>query len=303
MTVNHAASIHARLLARARVDGEDFNLLLTRFALERLLFRLSVSRHVPNFLLKGALLFALWYDQSHRPTRDADLLGFGPDDSDTLAAVFHDVCDIVADDGMVFDSETVAVAAIRDENEYGGLRVTLTGRLGNARIPIQIDIGFGDAVTPAPERITYPVLIADFPAPELRAYPVYTVVAEKYQAMVMLGMANSRMKDFFDLYVIAKTTALEGTILVQAIAATFERRRSALPVNAKAIALTKAFWGDKVKQTQWEAFLKRNRLDSLSFDLVAESLTAFLMPPTRALLEGVPFTASWQPGGPWRTTP
>lgn len=160
MTVNLAASIHARLLARARVEGQDFTLLLTRFALERLLFRLSVSRHALNFLLKGALLFALWYDQPHRPTRDVDLLGFGPDDADTLAAVFHDVCDIVADDGMVFDGETVAVATIRDENEYGGLRVTLTGRLGNARIPIQIDIGFGDAVTPAPERITYPVLIA-----------------------------------------------------------------------------------------------------------------------------------------------
>lgn len=303
MTANLAASIHARLLARARTSGEDFNLLLTRLALERLLFRLSVSRHAFNFLLKGALLFALWYDQPYRPTRDADLLGFGPDDADALAAVFRDVCDIIADDGMVFDGETVKVATIRDENEYGGLRVTLIGRLGNARIPVQVDIGFGDAVTPAPERITYPVLIADFPAPELRAYPVYTVVAEKYQAMVMLGMANSRMKDFFDLYVIAKTTPFDGAILARAIAATFQRRQSALPENAEAIALTKAFWGDKGKQTQWQAFLKRNRLDSLSFESVAESLSAFLVPPTKALLEGVPFAASWQPGGPWRMTP
>lgn len=303
MTANLAASIHARLLARARSRGEDFNLLLTRFALERLLFRLSVSRHSSRFLLKGALLFALWHDQPYRPTRDADLLGFGPDDADTLAAVFREVCDIAADDGMVFDGETIEVATIRDENEYGGLRVTLTGRLGNARIPSQFDIGFGDAVTPAPERIIYPVLIADFPAPKLRAYPVYTVVAEKYQAMAMLGMVNSRMKDFFDLYVIAKSTAFEGAILARAIAATFERRRSTLPENAKAIALTEAFWGDKVKQTQWEAFLKRNRLDSLSLNLVAESLSAFLVPPTRALLEDVPFVASWQPGGPWQTTP
>lgn len=295
---NLPASVHARLLTRARASGEDFNLLLTRFGLERLLYRLSVSRHADNFLLKGALLFALWYDQPHRATRDADLLGYGADDAATLISVFRDICAIDESDGIAFDVDSVSASTIRDDNEYGGIRVTLLGRIGNARIPIQVDIGFGDAVTPAPEQITYPVLIKDFPAPELRACPIYTVVAEKYQAMVMLGMANSRMKDFYDLYVIARTAALDGSLLAQAIAATFERRRTDLPEGA-AIPLTDSFFKDVRKNDQWTAFLKRNRLEPIPLSSVIATLAEFLVPPTGAIVEDSTFSRIWRAAGPW----
>ena len=202
MSSHLSASILARLLAKTR--GDDYSLLLNRFALERLLFRISRSPHADRFLLKGALLFALWYDDPHRPTRDADLLGFGPDDADKLVATFRDIAAMDLGDGMVFDPESVRANAIREDNTYGGTRIHLLGRIGSARCALQIDVGYGDAVTPAAETVTFPTLLQDFQAPVLRVYPVYTVIAEKYQAMVMLGQANSRMKDFYDLAVIGQ---------------------------------------------------------------------------------------------------
>jgi hypothetical protein len=179
MSVDRSASVLARLLNRAKARGEDYNLLLNRFVLERLLYRLSMSNHANSFLLKGAMLFALWYDTPHRPTRDADLLGFGPADPDTLRETFRELCAIDADDGVRFDQGSVAIAAIREDNVYGGLRVALRASIGNARLTVQVDVGFGDAVTPAPEQIVYPTLLDDLDAPRLRAYPIYTVIAEK----------------------------------------------------------------------------------------------------------------------------
>ena len=240
MTGNLSASILSRLLNLAKQRGDDYSLLLNRFALERLLARVSTSLHADRFLLKGALLFALWYDTPHRPTRDADLLGFGPDDEANLIATFREVAAMELGDGILFDPESVKADAIREDNTYGGTRIALVARIGSARCALQIDVGFGDAVTPGPQTVAYPTLLGDFESPTLRVYPVYSVISEKYQAMVMLGQANSRMKDFFDLAVIARRTELNGATLATAIAATFARRQTALPTE-RPMALTKQF--------------------------------------------------------------
>lgn len=260
MSRNLAASIRARLKQRADAAKQDFNLTLTHYGLERLLYRLSISAHAPNYLLKGALLFSLWYDLPHRPTRDADLLGFGPDDIDSAVATFREICQIAVEDGIAFDPASVKGAVIRKEAGYGGVRIDLQAKLDGARIALQVDIGFGDAVTPAPEAISYPVLLDDLPAPQLRAYPKYTVVAEKFHAICLLGMTNTRMKDYFDLWVLLGENTLDQAKLRRAIEATFNRRKMAMPTSLPA-GLSDAFAADTIKQAQWNAFLKKNRLD------------------------------------------
>ena len=273
MSKNRAASIRARLKNRSDAAKQDFNLTLTHYGLERLLYRLSVSRHAPNFLLKGALLFKLWYDVPHRPTRDADLLGYGPDDIDSVAAVFRDVCVIGVDDGIAFEPRSVKTAEIRKEAGYGGVRVELRATLDGAQLSLQIDIGFGDVVTPAPEQVSYPVLLDDLPAPKLRAYPKYTVVAEKFQALCALGMANSRMKDYFDLWMLLRDRDLDDVELVRAIQATFTRRRTALPEGAPA-GLSDAFATDAGKLTQWRAFVTKNKLNPIALGELVQVLRA-----------------------------
>lgn len=294
MSGNLSASILARLLTLARQRGDDYSLLLNRFAMERLLTRVSISPHADRFLLKGALLFALWYDTPHRPTRDADLLGFGPDDKANLVATFREVAAMDLGDGIVFDPASVKADAIREDNDYGGTRVTLLARIGSARCALQIDVGFGDAVTPGPQTATLPTLLSDFPAPTLRVYPVYTVIAEKYQAMVMLGQANSRMKDFFDLAVIARRTELDGGTLAAAIAATFARRQTALPTE-RPLALTEGFSGDAAKLRQWQAFLNKNRMEAAGLSETVALLDDLLWPPTQVAAAGSQATATWRP--------
>ena len=248
MSRNLAASVRARLKQHADATKQDFNLTLTHYGLERLLYRLSVSEHASNFLLKGALLFTLWYDVAHRPTRDADLLGFGPDDVDTAVKTFRQICLTPAEDGVVFDPDSVKGAVIRKEAGYGGVRIDIQAKLDGARIALQVDIGFGDAVTPAPQAISYPVLLEDFPAPQLRAYPKYTVVAEKFHAVCLLGLANTRMKDYFDLWVLLDDTTLDPSEVRRAIEATFERRKMPMPTTVP-VGFTDAFAGDVTKQT------------------------------------------------------
>ena len=294
MTGNLSASILARLLTLAKKRGDDYSLLLNRFALERLLARVSTSPHADRFLLKGALLFALWYDTPHRPTRDADLLGFGPDDEANLIATFREVATMDLGDGIVFDPESVKADAIREDNTYGGTRITLVAHIGSARCALQIDVGFGDVVTPRPQTVTYPTLLGDFPAPTLRVYPVYTVIAEKYQAMVMLGRANSRMKDFFDLAVIAQRTELDGATLAAAIAATFARRQTALPTE-RPLALTKEFSDDAAKLRQWQAFLNKNRIVAASLGDTVALLDDLLWPPAVVAATDRQATATWRP--------
>ena len=256
---NLPASIRARLKQRADATRQDFNLTLTHYGLERLLYRLSISQYADRYLLKGALLFSLWYDQPHRPTRDVDLLGYGPDDVETAVATFREISQIAVDDGIVFDPASVAGSVIRKEAGYGGVRVDLRATLDGARIALQVDIGFGDVVTPAPEPIHYPVLLDDLPAPRLRAYPKYTVVAEKLHAICLLGMTNSRMKDYFDLWVLLTEEDLAPDELRRAVEATFARRRLAMPADLP-IGLSDAFARDPIKQRQWAAFFKKNGL-------------------------------------------
>jgi hypothetical protein len=263
MSRNLAASIRARLKQRADARKQDFNLILTHYGLERLLYRLSISPLAGNYLLKGALLFSLWYDRPHRPTRDADLLGFGPDDIDSAVAAFREICAMEVEDGIAFDLSSVKGSVIRKEAGYGGVRIDLLAKLDGARITLQVDIGFGDAVTPAPELVSYPVLLEDQPAPQLRSYPKYTVVAEKFHAVCLLGMANTRMKDYFDLWVLLTEGALESTELRRAIDATFARRQLQVPDTTPS-GLSDAFARDAVKTAQWIAFLKKNRLQALN---------------------------------------
>jgi hypothetical protein len=259
MSGNLPASVRARLKTHADATKQDFNLVLTYFGLERLLYRLSVSPAAGNYLLKGALLFSLWYDQPGRPTRDADLLAFGPDDVETSIRVFRELCAIDAKDGIYFDPDSVKANEIRKEAGYGGVRVNMTGFLDGARISLQIDIGFGDAVTPGPETVQYPVLIKDMPAPQLRAYPKYTVIAEKFHAICLLGMANTRMKDYFDLMILLAESEIDPALLVKAVGATFERRKLGIPRTVPA-GLSEAFANDNAKQRQWSAFLGKSRL-------------------------------------------
>jgi len=294
VSANLPASILARLLTLAKQRGDDYSLLLNRFALERLLLRISTSPHANRFLLKGALLFALWYDEPHRPTRDADLLGFGADDEANLIATFRDIAAMEVGDGIVFDLESVKADAIREGNTYGGTRITLVARIGSTRCALQIDVGFGDAVTPEPQTIAYPTLLKDFQAPTLRAYPVYTVIAEKYQAMVMLGQANSRMKDFYDLAVIARRSELDGATLAAALAATFARRQTALP-SERPLALTSQFSQDPAKRRQWQAFLNKNRITAGSLTDTVGLLNLLLWPPTEVATANSQTTATWRP--------
>jgi hypothetical protein len=275
MTANRAASIRARLKQHADASKQDFNLILTRYGLERLLYRLSVSDQAENFLLKGALLFQLWYGHPHRPTHDADLLGFGASDVPALVSIFRAVTAIAVDDGIVFDPESATGAEIRKDASYGGVRVDLRATLAGARIALQVDIGFGDAVTPAAQTVHYPTLIADVPAPTLRAYPKATAVAEKAHAITVLGMTNSRMKDFFDLWVLLHDETIDRSELRRAIAATFYRRQTALPVSTP-MGLSSDFADDATKQLQWQAFLKRNKLDALELSTVLEFIRARL---------------------------
>ena len=272
---NVAASVRARLLNRAKESGSDYGLMLTKYALERLLYRLSVSQWSDAFLLKGALLFDLWFDQPHRPTRDIDLLGFGSSEVDDVAAVFRDVCALACEDGMTFDATTVRAAGIRKEANYAGVRVTLLGILDGARCAIQIDVGYGDAITPEPEQVSFPVLLEDMAAPVIRAYPAYTVVAEKYQAMVSLGMANTRLKDYFDLWVLAKHVPFDSKLLQQAIAATFARRGTPMPQELP-LGLSDAFTQDSIKIQQWKAFLGKNKLQAPPLDELVSELRPLL---------------------------
>ncbi|MFO3233482.1 nucleotidyl transferase AbiEii/AbiGii toxin family protein [Legionella pneumophila serogroup 5] len=260
MTKNIGESVRSRLKNIAVKEGSDFNAVLTRYGLERLLYRIGESEYSNQFLLKGALLFNLWYDMPHRPTKDVDLLGFGDNDLAYIKQTFSKICSIFADDGISFLSESVTVDTIKKDGGYTGARVELFGELAKAKIKIQIDIGYGDAVTPGPIDAHYPVLLSDLPAPKIRTYPIYTVIAEKLHAIALLGMANSRLKDYLDLYVLLGNEQIDNQILAKAIQATFNRRGMDLP-EALPIGLTDEFANDPSRESMWKAFLRKNELE------------------------------------------
>jgi predicted nucleotidyltransferase component of viral defense system len=273
-----AASVKARLQNVAAKRGDEFNLVLTRYGIERLLFRLSRSPHADRFLVKGAMLFLVWDDKTHRPTRDLDLLGLGKMEKAELDRIFREIAATrVPDDGLIFDPDSVQSDAIREANAYGGTRVRLMGKLGHARIPMQIDVGAGDAVTPAPERAVFPVLL-DFPAPHVRVYPIYTVVAEKFEAVVKLGAANTRMKDFYDLWFLSQRFEFDREILRRAVEATLARRQTDLSLAL--VPFSDEFASDATKQSQWFAFHRRNSLSGASdqFSEVMALLRKFFTP-------------------------
>jgi hypothetical protein len=301
---NIAASVKDRLRNLARERGEENQDLLIRYATERLLYRLSLSPYCERFILKGARLFELWTGEAHRPTRDIDFLGYGNPALAELIPLFQDLCrqPVPTDDGLVFPSERVTGAPARQDQEYQGASLKLIAQLGSAEIHLQIDFGFGGIITPGAQSAELPVLL-DLPPPRLLVYPRETVVAEKLQAMVSLGIANSRMKDFYDIWYLANRFDFDGDPLSRAIAATFQRRQTELP-SSLPMALTPEFCEDRDKQTQWNAFVRRSKLTGSGTLLpdVVEVIRLFLMPPLLAARSGEQFVSSWLANtGTWQT--
>lgn len=300
-TTNIAASVRQKLTNIVNQTGDDPHAIWTRYAIERLLYRLSVSEFADEFVLKGAVLLMVWSGEPHRPTLDLDLLGQGVDSDERMTGIFQQLCRMrVEDDGLVFDEPSIRVAPIREQQEYHGRRVNLVARLGKARIPVQVDIGFGDVVTPRPELIEFPTLLGQ-PAPHVRACPQPTVIAEKFHAMVVLGIANSRMKDFYDLQILAGRFAFDGAMLVQAMKATFRRRKTNIP-TVTPLALTDEFGHDRTKAVQWNAFLNRSGLGQPALDLsgVLGGLRGFLIPVMCAAAGQSAAPGRWPAGGPWQ---
>jgi predicted nucleotidyltransferase component of viral defense system len=294
-----ARSVQVKLARHAKLIGVDPNLVLTRYALERFLYRLSLSPHSDRFVLKGALLLIVWLGETIRPTRDVDLLGFGDLSDNLILHMFREVCSVeVAPDAMRYEADSMQIELIRLEDAYGGRRVTLVATLGKARIRLQIDIGIGDVVTPAPAWLDYPSLL-DLPKPRVRVYTPETVVAEKFHAMVILGLRNSRMRDFFDVDALARLTEFDGETVSAAVRATFDRRNTQLPASTP-IALSAAFHEDREKRIQWGAF--RTRISGGGPEMlheVTERLALFLLPVLDASRDNTSFPFKWQPGGPW----
>ena len=254
--------------------------MLTNYVLERLLYRLSQSKHRNRFILKGAMLLTKWFEDPLRPTRDLDFLAVGNDDQQEMMNIFQEVCAVPFDDGVVFDSDSIQIDRIREETEYGGLRITANATVDTAQIRIVIDIAFGDSVEPGLQEMDLPVLL-DFPAPHLRAYAQETVIAEKFQAMVMLGRANSRMKDLYDVWVLSRNFEFKGDRLPRAIAATFARRKTEIPFEIPD-ALTGAFAEDPAKVQQWNSFIADVAFQPGPLADVIKDLAAFLMPRATA---------------------
>jgi len=298
MVRNVPASVKQQLLNLSRARGWNFNLLLVRYANERLLYRISQSPYADQLVLKGAFLFIYWGGEAHRPTRDIDLLGYGLEDAATMKQVFRDIClTPVVDDGLRFDADNIRVRPIQEGQEQHGYRVQLTAYLGKGRIPLQVDVGAGDVVTPGPETIEFPTLLDAFPAPQLKAYPQEVAIAEKTHAMIDKGLKNSRMKDFYDLWALSQHFAYDGRRLTAALRNTFTAK--GLSVPAHILPLSPAFAEDEEKQRQWRAFVGRNELDAPVWPEIIARLRDFLEPPLQAVREGASFDASWEPGGPW----
>lgn len=296
---NIAHSVHQRLLNQARESGRPFNEILQYYAMERFLYRLAKSRYAQQFILKGALMFVVWKAPRSRPTMDIDLLGRASNSPNDAAALFKDVCNQeVEPDGLTFDAKTVKAEATTEDADYAGVRVRIRGRLGNARVSLQIDIGFADVLIPGPTDIDYPTIL-DLPAPHLRGYSRESTVAEKFEAMTKLGILNSRMKDFYDIWLLATHFDFDGKTLAKAISETFSNRGTDL--QSRPVGLTAVFGNDRTKQTQWKAFLRKLRIEGAPAELADTILTisGFLCPVVETLLRGKVFGGTWHAPGPW----
>ena len=298
---NLPASVAARLLNQAKAAGDDYQHVLTTFCFERFLHRLGVSTVRERFVLKGAMLLRVWSDQPYRATHDLDLLRHGNNSFEAIVADLREICmTVVEPDAVVFDAETIRIEAIRAEDEYAGARATLPARCGTARLALQIDLGIGDAVWPTPQSCPYPVFL-DFPVPQVLAYPREAVVAEKLEAMVVLGDRNSRIKDFFDLHHLAARFEFDRVTLGEAVRRTFARRRTPIPTE-RPIGLTPAYWENPSRPAQVRAFARRAglALSGPPAEEFARLLGAFLWPILDDLHHGERNEGTWPPGGPWR---
>lgn len=299
-TRNTSASVHRRLLDRARETSRPFNELLQRYVNERFMYRLSRGPHADRFVLKGALLFTAWGGPTSRPTMDIDLLGRIDNSIETIIDVIKTTCEMaVEEDGMTFHAETVTASRVTEIAEYEGVRVRVKGGLGNARVSLQIDIGFGDIIIPGPRRVAYPSLL-DFPAPELNGYTMESTIAEKFHAMTRLGVLNSRMKDFYDIWLLSRTFDFSGEVLARAIEKTFDNRDTL--ITADSVVFAPLFIRDRDKNTQWRGFIRKTRLAGApdTFEDVSTAVKAFLEPLVVSLAGQQMFRKTWNSPGPWR---
>jgi hypothetical protein len=293
------ASVRQRLLNQSRAQGRPFQELLQYFAMERFLYRLAQSPYADRFMLKGALLLMAWRSPVSRPTIDIDLAGRTSNEVDHIAELVGTVCAVVTEpDGIEFDRASIEASRIKEDADYEGVRVKFQALLARARVPMQIDIGFGDVVVPGPTKVEYPTLL-DFPAPVLNAYPRETVVTEKLEALTALGLLNSRMKDYYDLALLGRMYSFEGPPLMEAIIATFRHRRT--NIEAEPIGLTDSFYTDPARMIQWRAFIRRSRFveESGELERLVGEIRQFALPVLAAAIAGDAFKKRWQPGGPW----
>ncbi len=296
---NVPASIRQRLLNQARSSGRPFNELLQYFAMERYLYRLSRSSHAGKFVLKGALVFSSWRVSPIRPTKDIDFLGRLPNEIDEVAAIVKEICQqAVEPDGLIFDPSSVAGERIAEQAEYEGVRARFYGQLGTARVPMQIDVGFGDSVVPGPVMTDYPTIL-DLPAPRILGYTKETVIAEKFHTMVRRGILNSRIRDFFDVWALAQQFDFDGKVLARAIRATFAKRNTEIPVRP--VALSQEFAEDSSKILQWRGFLRKSKMEGPAneFPEVINSINIFLGPLSETLASGLDYSGRWKAPGPW----
>ncbi len=297
---NNAASVHQRLLKKAKESSRLFNELLQYFAIERFIYRLSKSPHADKFILKGALMFAAWHAPASRPTMDIDLLGKIDNSLEVITAAIKEACLLeVEPDGISFNAETVEAVRITEDADYEGVRVRVQGGLGNARFSIQIDIGFGDVVVPNPSTVSYPAIL-DFPAPELKGYTMESTIAEKFQAMVKLGVLNSRMKDFYDIWILSRTSDFKGNLLAEAVAKTFEKRKT--PVTLDTALFNPSFGKDGNKNVQCRGFIRKTKLINAPepFEEVMTAVKLFLEPLASSIAERRAFNSNWIAPGPWQ---
>ena len=295
---NIAASVRSKLTDQFKKTGENLQTLFVRYANERFLYRLSQTEHRTKFLVKGATVFAFWFDQPHRPTKDLDLLGYGKNEIPEIENIVREICAVKEDDGLEFLTETIKGSLIREDQEYQGVRITITVMLERARIPVQIDVGFGDAVTPEAEEVELNTIL-DFPAPRVRIYPKETVVAEKFEAMVSLGLGNGRMKDFWDLSYLIKYAEFDGKLLQTAIRNTFANRQSRLPQELP-VALTDDFATNELKLSLWSGFIRRNNIKTeIDFAEVIKHLRDFFTPLVEDEAKNAAFNQTWLPQRGW----
>lgn len=303
MSPDVPASIKARLLNRCKEKGEEFELFLVRYACERFLYRLGASGLRDRCILKGAGLLTLWMRDPYRATRDVDLLAFGSSDEESIRTAVQSICLMPCpEDGLTFALDTLDISQINADEEYPGQRAVVLTYLGSARIRLQIDFGFGDAVRPGPEEAEYPTLLEGLPVPRVRAYPQVVAIAEKFEAMVSLGRRNSRMKDFHDIWVLSSEFAFDGPDLREAVFACFQQRRTEWTPEGSDV-LGSAFYVDPDLQARWSAYVRAAAFavpPPARFETIGDRVREYLGPVRDSILAGHPFQMHWGRGGPWK---